>query len=107
MPPVFKFSIEATSILTQGGIPVMFHSFGVLISLVLVVAFSGVAFSDGPTSLGNNAITPAFASPCSSNDTCRELDACADADFGRCKAFKGVTGLRRVLSEHWVFERRP
>jgi len=85
----------------------MFHSFGVLISLVLVVAFSGVAFSDGPTSLGNNAITPAFASPCSSNDTCRELDACADADFGRCKAFKGVTGLRRVLSEHWVFERRP
>ena len=81
-------------------VPVIFHSFGILISLVLLVAFSEVAFSDGPASLGNTAITRDFASPCSSNDTCRELDPCADADFGRCKVFKGDTGLRRVLSVH-------
>jgi inorganic pyrophosphatase len=77
----------------------VFHLRGMFLSIVLLVfSFSGVAFSDGPASPGNTAITPAFAPPCSSNGTCRELDVCADADFGRCKAFKGVSGLRRVLS---------
>ena len=61
-------------------------------------SFSGIAFSDGSTILGNTTITPAFAPPCSSNGTCRELDSCADADFGRCRAFKAVPGLRRELS---------
>ena len=61
-------------------------------------SFSGIAFSDGSTIPGNTTITPAFAPPCSSNDTCRELDSCADADFERCRAFKAVPGLRRELS---------
>ena len=76
-----------------------FHFRGIFLSVILLVfSFSGIVYSAEHASPGNTAITPAFASPCSSNDTCRELDACADADFGRCKSFKGVSGLRRVLS---------
>ena len=67
-------------------------------AIFLGFSFSGVAFSDGPALPENTTITPAFAPPCSSNGTCRELDSCADADFGRCQAFKGARGLRRVLS---------
>lgn len=66
--------------------------------IFLIFSLSGVSFSGAPERSGNTAITPAFAPPCSADGTCRELDACADADFGRCKAFKGVSGLRRELS---------
>jgi len=77
---------------------VIFYSRGVLLSLMLLASvFSEVVYSAEYAS-GNTAITPAFAPPCSSNGTCRELDPCADADFGQCKAFQGVSGLRRVLS---------
>jgi inorganic pyrophosphatase len=76
-----------------------FHFPGIFLSVILLFfSFSGIAFSDGPASPGNTAIIPAFAPPCSSNGTCRELDPCADADFGQCKAFQGVSGLRRELS---------
>jgi inorganic pyrophosphatase len=67
-------------------------------AILLGFSFSGVAFSKGPAHPENTTITPAFAPPCSADGTCREMDACADIDFGRCKAFKGVRGLRRVLS---------
>ena len=67
-------------------------------AILLGFSFSGVAFSNGPPLPENTTITPAFASPCSSNGTCRELDSCADAGFGRCQAFEGVQGLRRALS---------
>ncbi len=64
----------------------------------LSILFSGVAYCAEQVSSGNTTVNPSFASPCSANGTCRELDPCADADFGRCKKFKGVSGLRRVLS---------
>jgi hypothetical protein len=66
--------------------------------ILLVFSFSGIVYSAEHASPGNTAVAPAFAFPCSSNGTCQELDVCADADFGRCKGFKGVSGLRRVLS---------
>lgn len=78
--------------------PIIFYSRGTLLVLMLLVSvFSGVAFSAEHASPGNTAVKPDFASPCSSNGTCRELDACADAGLGRCRAFKGVSSLRRVL----------
>jgi len=67
-------------------------------ALLLSILFSGVAYSAEEVSFGNAAIRPSFAAPCSANGACRELDSCADADFGRCEGFKGVSGLRRVLS---------
>jgi len=77
----------------------IFHFLGLFLSAIFLVgSFSGVAFSDSATLPGNTAITPAFAPPCSSNGTCRELDTCADSDFDNCKDFQGVSGLRRELS---------
>ncbi|HKI49126.1 MAG TPA: inorganic diphosphatase [Desulfobacteria bacterium] len=65
---------------------------------LLSILFSGVAYSAEQVSSGITALSPSFAPPCSANGTCRELDSCADADFGRCKGFKGISGLRRVLA---------
>jgi inorganic pyrophosphatase len=65
---------------------------------LLSILFSGFAYSAEHGSSGNTALSPSFAPPCGANGTCRELDSCADADFGRCKGFKGISGLRRVLS---------
>jgi len=77
----------------------IFYFLAMFLSVILLIfSFSGVGFSGPPARSGNTTITPAFAPPCSADDTCRELDACADADFGRCKAFKGVSGFRRELS---------
>ena len=77
----------------QFHLPVIFFS-----AILLMISFTGVAFCDSPALTGNTAVTPAFAPPCSSNGTCRELDSCADADFAKCNAFKGLSGLRRELS---------
>ena len=77
----------------------IFYFLAIFLSAILLgFSFSGIAFSDGSTITGSTTITPAFAPPCSSNGTCRELDPCADVDFGQCKAFKGISGLRRELS---------
>ena len=73
-------------------------SMGVVAVFFLVFSFSGAAFPGTPVPSGKTAVTPAFAPPCSSNGTCKELDVCADVDFGQCKTFKGVAGLRRKIS---------
>jgi len=64
----------------------------------LSLLLSGIAYSAEQVPSVNTAINPAFASPCSANGSCWELNPCADVDFGLCKGFKGVPGLRRVLS---------
>lgn len=77
----------------------LFYFLALFLSATLLgCAFSGVAFSDGSTIPGSTTMTPAFAPPCSSSDTCRALDSCADADFLMCRAFKAVPGFRRKLS---------
>jgi len=69
-----------------------------LILVVFFLHFSADSDAAEKSFLENTAINPAFASPCSANGTCRELDPCADVDFGQCKEFKGVPGLRRDIS---------
>jgi len=69
-----------------------------LIVLLFLFHFSADSDAAEKPFLGNTAMNPAFASPCSANGTCRELDPCADVDFGRCKEFKGIPGLRRDIS---------
>ena len=67
-------------------------------AICLVLFFSGIIDAAEHTLPGKTTIKPAFALPCSSNGTCRELDPCADVDFEACKGFKGVSGLRRHVS---------
>jgi len=77
----------------------VFHLGGFLFSIILLVfSFPGIACATEQASPGKTAVKPAFAPPCSANGSCREMDSCADSDFGRCSAFKGVSGLRRMLS---------
>ena len=77
----------------------IFFVAGTFIILVLFLChFATDSDAAEKTSLANTAIAPAFASPCSAKGTCRALDPCADVDFGQCREFKGVPGLRREIS---------
>jgi inorganic pyrophosphatase len=69
-----------------------------LLAICLSLAFSGIIDAAENTPSGKTSANPLFAPPCSANGTCREMDVCADADFGRCSAFKGIPGLRRHVS---------
>jgi hypothetical protein len=69
-----------------------------LLAIILVFSFFQPGGAAEPAVPGKTALKPSFALPCSSKGTCRELDSCADLDFGRCKGFKGVSGMRRILS---------
>ena len=77
----------------------VFRLWRILFPVILLIFSSfGVICAAEHPSPGNTTIKPAFALPCSSTDTCRQLDSCADVDFGECRGFKGVSGLRRLTS---------
>ena len=72
---------------------------GILLAAIcLLLSFSGIIDAAEHAPSGKTTVNPAFAPPCGATGTCRELDPCADVDFGQCSEFKGVPGLRREIS---------
>ncbi len=84
-----KGNSERNMVMNHGKLCAAFFWTGTFLLVAFIVHF----FSHDTKAAG-----PLFAPPCSAAGTCRELDPCADKDFGQCKGFKGVSGLRREVS---------